>query len=351
MADKLKSRLNAVLARVNTGQHTARNLDIIKRYLGFDLPEGQSMQQAGQPYNLTRESVRQIMNRFTEGLLEISPQIPGLDAALDEVLRHMPASADVIIKSLAQKGLVEDDTSIDLIIQSAKHFHNRQDLPSLVKIGETVFVLSPEDAKKGIHKEVISLANKRISRNGAVSIDELADTLEGVRHDARYDFASAVMGALPTSLWINDGWIYYGSNGRNCLRRRLKKIFFMMDEVPLEKLRSGLERSLNGSETLPRTVLIDMLKVDPVFDINNDIVTCRESLASEKSLLRKFEREIVERISEMEDHKIREKQLEDKLVNSDKDKYSFSMALSQSPLIYRVERGVYSLVGKPRTRT
>src|SRR5690606_17278979 len=106
MGPTLDTAILGALEGIDTGTNSKRNLEITRRYFGFDGNGGCSMQEAGAEYSITRESVRQITNKVVEkaDLSGICPVVT--DRILDELLRVLPASAETIEAVLGENGLL-----------------------------------------------------------------------------------------------------------------------------------------------------------------------------------------------------------------------------------------------------
>lgn len=350
MPDTMEDELERALSEIDTGNRSGRNLKIMRLYLGLDGQEGLSLQQAGEPFGLTRESVRQIKSRFSDAIQEKGPvQLsPALVVSLGHLQEMAPAAASDVEQSLVSKGLIRSGATVAFILHVASLFGLADSAPSLVTHGSASFVV-PRD-RKSLIKDVVSKANKSVSKNGAVCVRDLA-FVTGSEKPGALRFVRAVMNDAGRTKWINDEWLYFNGSGRNCLVRRLQRIFSMVGRAHIDSIQRALKRSMPKAKPLPKFVLRDLVAKDPAFTIDEEgyVQPAPGQTFDPEKLLRKCEREFVEYLAANGRPYAREKELELSIVDSRSDKFSFSMALTTSPLIqkYQGKRGQYVLVGEP----
>lgn len=89
--------------KIDTGNNSERNNDIAKRYFGFDGKGSSSMQVAGEPYNLTRESVRQITNKISQKLRDTFIVPKELYKAASIIDSNTPAASSDLEEILGER--------------------------------------------------------------------------------------------------------------------------------------------------------------------------------------------------------------------------------------------------------
>lgn len=347
---KLERGLDTALNSIDSGSKKERNITIMKRYFGFDGLGGTSMEEAGLPFSLTRESVRQITNRIASVFPSALPFVPEIKQAIEIILQMAPCAASDVEKALVQKSLISADFKIEGVINAAKCFGIVTDELSLVKLNDMRFVVTPATEK--IPSAINSLAIKDISHNGAVSVSTLALVISDEPDAAARKLVGRVIESMSGVTWI-DGkeWFYFTGRGRNRLVTRINKVFSVLNNVPVSALISGIIRSWNknlkeNTALLPSDKLIDLIKTLDGFKVSRTGVISRDDAFSNNDEVRPFEYAIAEFINSKENKVGKEKEIEDAIVLTTQDKYNFSMALNYSPLITKRERPEGSPEGK-----
>jgi len=349
---RLESAINSVVNSIESGSKTERNIIITMQYLGFDGNGGTSMEEAGKPHGLTRESVRQITNRVCADLKPRGSALIELKEAIEITDALLPSAAEDLEIALINAGYISTGFKIEGIINAANVFGIKTKMEQIVKLNGKRFITSEKHID--IPKKVQSKATKEISHNGAVSIDLLTEEVPGLSQENKIIFVNRVIDSLGSVSWIDkeNGWFYFDGKGRNRLLARLRKIFAVMKKVQIADLRSGVERSWNKnikdhSSVLPAEVMVKLITTCGEFKIEQGGFVTSLAVFDAAEELRPFEQAIVDFIKNKETGTSREKELEDNLVINAQDKFNFSMALNYSPLILKKERGVYALVGTP----
>lgn len=344
--------LNAINT-IESGANTKRNRAIAVRYFGFDGEGGTSMQEAGSDYSLTRESVRQITNKMAMKLKD-SLSIPiELRLAVEKIDSSLPASSEDLESILAGGDILSHNYMIEGILNIAKILGVKTKASQVIKHNKVRFVVGDKHAESA--QTIESLAISEISHNGAVSLDHLSKVIEGTPKAVRVAFAKAVMNTIPELKWTDntESWMFFMGRGRNRLLRRLEQIFSLFEGVHITSLKEAIERNWNknkgeNTKVLSEDVMLKVIESTGDYEIlDGGKITSKTHLPTE-GLIKDFEFKIYNAILESETGTCREKELEDKLVLKEKDKWNFSVALNYCPLIIRHKRGVYKLVGTPR---
>jgi hypothetical protein len=354
----VEQAIDGIIRETETGKLSSRNHEIYLRYYGFDGRGGCSMEEAGSPYGLTRESVRQILNRTKKSLGDNTQVISSLEAASSFIRENLPAAAEVIEKSLRDAKLIGRDVGVEQVLLASQMFGKTSCPGKIVKLHEGRFVVSMNGDQESLPKKILHKATQETSHNGAVHLDMLLEEAAEIRASHRLEFVRAVVASIPESSWIKakDGeWAYFGNRGRNRLLRRLYKMFSYFKEISSENLREAIERSWakdrkEYSAVLPDDVLMAIcdLEAGVSVDLRKGLIhVTGEQVETEP--LREFELNVADFIKSQDAFEAREKEIEDHIVGSnEKAKFSFSMALNHSPLIVRKSRGCYQLAGVPK---
>lgn len=340
-------------------QKSERNIEITRIYFGFDGNGGSSMEATGKNYNLTRESVRQITHRICRDVC-INGDVDWsvLDACMATIVALAPCSAEHAELALEEKGLIVRPFLVEGIINAAIAFNRSDKSVFVTKLQDARFVVTKKTEEWP--KRVMSAATKRVSHNGAVSVEQLGKAMRGLTKEHREDFARNVIDSVETAVWVGDEakcWAYFGDKGRNRFLSRVQKIFSVATEVGIDEIEDAISRSWRKnlkkeSMVLPRDVMLNLLRqVDGLkVTSNNSVKVIEPGRFAEE--LRPFEKKLFDMIRTSDDCVCREKLLEDKLVNDIGEKHSFSMALNYSPVVLKQRgpdgkhlRGLYTVIG------
>ncbi|MND12180.1 hypothetical protein D3C87_378380 [compost metagenome] len=362
-AAKLICGIELALQHIDSGARKQRNIEIMKRYYGFDGNGGTSMEEAGSQHSLTRESVRQITNRIASAFPSALPLVPEIREAVKLIKAIMPCAAEDAQIKLSGEGLIPESFMIEGVINAAKCFGLISSEIDIVKLNGVRFVVSEKhlDLPRIIHSKAI----KGISHNGAVSITALSKQIDVGTVRSRLQFVNRIVESMEGVTWVDDHeWFYFDGRGRNRLISRLNKIFSVLNDVPVASLRKGIERSWSKNmkketELLPCGKLIELIETLEGFTVTASGIISRENASQHDEEAKPFELAIAEFINCASNKIAKEKEIEDSIVMTVQDKYNFSMALNYSPLFMKRERpagapegqyfrGQYVLIGKMR---
>ncbi|MFK4132100.1 hypothetical protein ACI2KR_07355 [Pseudomonas luteola] len=362
----IKNCLNDIISLVDmfdSGSRKERNKAIVKRYLGLDGLGGCSMEQAGEPYKLTRESVRQILKKYKAALFPHKNSIQSLKQALAAIEKMVPVSAKSAELKLSQLGYIPKDFMIEGIINTAS-FLEAKDEGNISIIKEKSFwAESPSrfvvnSISCELVKGIYSRALKETSHNGASSVIHISDTLNYSK-EVRELLVRDIIETIPGLLWLDEdkNWFYFSNQGRNRLISRLNKIFSVYNAAQFVNVKEAIRRSINKhndeiSRRLPNQVL-ESIFVAEGLKVEDGIVFSKNKTAQDptsdeldKQKILDFEGRILDVLRQHPNETIQEVELENIIVSNTHDKYFYSMALNYSPLIIRIRRGTYRATGE-----
>lgn len=328
-----------------------RNIEIYKRYYGFDGNGGLSMDKTGKHYGLTRESVRQITDKITKMLRMSKEPVSNLKNIVDLIDSLVPASAEKIEKELISHGYISDDFLLEGIVAAANVFGVKTKVEKVINVNGHRFAVQErfEDAPRVI----LSQATKEISHNGAINVNNLMKDAHGISKEIKFQFVQSVLNTVSTTTWITDHWVHFGDKGVNRFIERLKRIFAANESVHIDQIEAGIARNWNKNKkertyVLPKDIILALIT-----SLGDYVVKSGGLVYSvnplEKSTLSEMEIELYDTLKNAPDSRMREKELEDAIVGDDQGKkFNFSQVLNYSPIIYRPEWGIYTILGNPR---
>lgn len=346
-----------LLDQVDTGRKSDRNLDIFKRYTGFGFFQGLTMEVAGEPYELTRESVRQILNRFRAAFAKMYESSKGDQSSffrvIEETYEIAAKRAPISVESLVDETGLEDEKSVQellslYLIATADRCEHR-----LFTFNNTQFFIAKNHDT--MPKLIMSKAIQEISHNGAVKCGLIREALK-LPEEADL-FVQQVIESTPAAVKveIDDVWYHFGHHGRNRLINRIYKIFTFYSEVSVGSLMKAINRSwAKDKKEISRSIPADaVIKIAEFLGASiehhgSDVDKAEIAFSTPSDAqaeVNSVEYEMLNMIRSCEDGEVNEKTLEEQVVGDDPSlKYSFSIALNHSPLLMRQRRGVYTLL-------
>jgi hypothetical protein len=365
-----EEELQEALCTLNLGAKAGRNSEIVTSYWGLDGKGGPkggfSMEAVAQPFGLTREMVRQITNK-------IAAQAPGTTSSLPKLKRcgkiidsMLPCEARSIEKAISNEGLTREGFRIEGIIAALDIFGIKNNVHSIVQHKTGRFVIANEKQEEWA-SEIISKAGSLVSHNGAASVLLLAKEITSkketkIKTELAVSFVRSVVSCREENdiNWIdeNKNWFFYTEIKRNRVLTRAKKIYSICKSCHVSQIQEGIFRSFNKDKNdefivLPDLILINLLEATGDFKSNGSGNIVATKTFNPAGLLREFETLIINEILSSGTGIVFEGDLERRVVYKDnaddaesaRNKYGFSVALNFSPVIKRISRGQYSLVG------
>ena len=194
---------------------------------------------------------------------------------------------------------------------------------------------------------IISVAKKHSTTNGCMTIDELKDVVLQEHSISSEFLVFEAVSSVPGFSWLDDkrNWFWFDSLERNRLLNCMKKILTISNKIEIRELRAGLMRHHRMKGGAPPTrVLREIVCQVPGLECRHDIVIDSRGLAVE---------EVIEGI-ELDIYNIFAcgpsvmsfRALLDKCLALGLNKNSAIMYIMYSPIVRKIEKGLYSLIGK-----
>lgn len=409
LLDRVQLQCVPVPKGVHSSRKAARQTSVAKRhrqmsemYFGLDGKGGMSMESVGKATEYTRESVRQITNKFSE-LMSSDKQVPVPEfrRIAKKIKPNLPERTTDVFVSLVLDGSWSGEVDLSVLFAATnillpEYSGKSDDKFITLTQGKQQFALLK--SQKDWPKIVLSVANKLVSHNGAASVDQVVEEFSATV-EARYqlkeeraqacnkkpplplpgssvskNFVRAVLDGEPFGVvWLEDNtWFTITTAKRNRVINRLDKIFHCYRQAKTLDVSLAIERSFkkNQKETtisLPLHILEALAALRPGFYVDNGTIGYKGRVISAD--VRPAERAVLSYMARSNDGVRREKEIEDSVMSlassednanfSSISQYGFSMTLNFSPLIISVMqeendgqltrvRGRYRLVGELR---
>ncbi|HEU5413375.1 MAG TPA: DNA-directed RNA polymerase subunit alpha C-terminal domain-containing protein [Candidatus Angelobacter sp.] len=230
-----------------------RNGEIAIRYFGLDGRPTETLEEIGRPLGLTRERVRQILEKIRE---RMGSKAPGsLRLALCFVNKHSPCDAEELERKLLSSGL----TSRPFRLESLRKIAEMFELPVSFSIIEEGGVRIAVDSQSiGLVSKILNEARKRISQYGITSVTYVADGLADAKSGHSRSYIEKFLPLLRGLTWLDQSreWFWSAEVPRNPIMSRIRKVFSVAKTVTVEELRSAVLRDSRTSDiNLPSPVL------------------------------------------------------------------------------------------------
>jgi hypothetical protein len=350
-----------------SGSKSERNKKIVKRYLGLDGLGGSSMEVAGEPFSLTRESVRQILKKYKRAIDESKMSFLPLKDALNTLDKLAPLSSKTAGQKLTSMGLLEEGFLVEGLLITADFVGLKSTKNEVCSVKSksfrsqdyTTFIVIKDHLE--LPQYIYSQALKETSHNGASSVLHLSESIKAQKDskETRENLVRDIIDSIDGVVWLDESknWFYFVDQARNRVLSRLHKIFSVFKSATFDSVKEGIRRSINKhndeiSRRLPNHVLEAIIKEEGIASENGILSRNIEAFSSDETIadpdkrkILDFELRILKVLSAHPIATIQEVELENNIVNNKHDKYFFSMALNYSPLIVRIKRGTYRATG------
>lgn len=349
----LEIELKDLLNTVFRGPHAARYADIVIHYAGWDGSGVGTLHETGRVYSLTRERVRQIVTKATTqlGARDYRHRVPSLSQAVKFIERHLPIAAARVRDEMPTLGLSAEPFAPTSLLHAA-HTLGFDVSVEVARLEGTTFLVAPGsgDFLKCIRLQALRECGYR----GAIFAGDYVDAIPG--NKSRANKLRVVKDILETRQdirWLKDapGWAYFTGHSRNRVITQARKVLAVAGSVGLDELQDAIERPLNRyspvkaglSQRLPIQALRALLLESGEFIEHQGAIRLANEV-NESEVLYKAEAGMVAVLREA-GGLLRERPFETLCAQQGVSHYGYCMALNSSPVIRRVERGLYTLVG------
>ena len=171
-----------------------RDSAIIIKLLGWSGKGDRTLESVGMEYDLSRERVRQILNKFYRKIKwrnnrKIPFYLPNLEKAINIIESHMPNKAKIIENKLLRLGISEKPFRVEGILRALDSI-DRKSKFDIVKYNRSRFVTNNKTKKAP--KYIAILARKSITNMGVVTAaDVAAQVSDKLKQEISVDFVNA----------------------------------------------------------------------------------------------------------------------------------------------------------------
>ncbi len=326
------------------------NAHIILRYAGLDGHGGTTLEEAGAAFHLSRQRVNQIVGSVRDRMSSSGVLPPILRKVLDTACPALVADASTIEHTLVDKGLARTPFRLEGLPRALSLLGGTSPFRIIRRNGVRVVVRNKRVRQL---RQLLRLAGAHIRRRGVCNLDDLmmAGRLEMAAEDVR-----AVLSWLPRFEWLDDDRTWFWIQPRlgprptkvgNRVVNQVLKVLAIADSVDVGELRSGVgrHRGMRGLAP-PRRILREVCSRMPWVKVEAERVEADRSLDWRGVLEGSEEERLVSIIRGLGGVASRE-QLEVSCLACGMNLSTFSVLLSNSPVLDRIRQGVYRLRGAP----
>lgn len=350
----IKTEITNFLDKTSDGSSQLdRNIDVILYYYGFTGEVGPTLESTGQHFGVTRERVRQILNRYFRDRASL-----GLLPAITKCA-HVVKSRDVWLMS-ELKTAFEKEIGDDLgthplnVLTLIKELNGRTDYDTFD--GQIHRISRPAEECFVMHKKYVKGFYRVMKAVRTVpGIVGIVNTAELDTGDIPLDLVRKAI-TIHEDSWtmtVGDTLVYLYEDRDNFLVNASEKVFSICDEVPLNRLATALANSLrrrSSKFTYPNEQIVEAyIRASRYFSIKDNCAKGEMvSFMGKKAELSPIETNVTEKLKTKRTMSYIE--LRDHLVEAGYNKPVIDKAVMASAMVF-VDKTLgpkmyaYSLVG------
>lgn len=337
LAGCLEDELRGILrALVNE-----RDTEVALKLFGWNGKGRRVLESVGQEYGLTRERIRQLAGRASRKVRERSVETPWLHKALEKLRTACPATSTALAALLRETGISQQDFDPSGVIAACEELGISPGLASVSWSGMRIYDV-PDKVDR--ITQLYRLSRRLTSARGCVNFDAMCDevAIEPPERDKYRELMS--LGGRTT--WLDDErqWLFAGGLARNRLGNLVAKVLFVNSEVTVNELRRAVAKSRRLEAAPPKEILVRFVKATGLASVNDGIAVALQSFpnaiepgSSEETMIRVFRQN---------GPVLGWDRLQELCVTAGMNPITVGIYTSISPVISRLARGVYSLVGE-----
>lgn len=251
LGQEVRSALVAVLKTADLAK--------VELWIGLDDRDAPTLQEVGEVADVTRERIRQIVEKARTKIAAADLKMSRLRSAV-RLLEDAPVLLESTAASLIQSGGLSEATISTRGLLRAAEFFGVATRAQLARIGGKGFVGTPE-ALAAV-KVVLRMGRRAVEQWGCSTVDDICAQLNSEGSAAIPP--SAVKEALMTQpgfRWLDEptGWFWLADIPRNRVLSKIDKILATAPRVDLSALRAGIARHYRMEGFAPPTRVLRAL--------------------------------------------------------------------------------------------
>jgi len=326
-------------------QKTARNRRVVNAYYGIGVPQQPTLEQVGKKFSITRERVRQLCRIRSLANTSGPPFAPITDRIIELLNAWIPVSVDDATKRLKRRKLLPKRCTVQGALRIAECLE-REHAFAVQEQRKATFLVHTSTVTTA--SSVMKAAKRAIFGTGVARVMDVAN----IMHES-YELElvpAAVRSALvtqPQVMWLDSArdWftVRLPHQRRNPLRTRIYRVMAVAKSISVADLRSALRREPKMSRLPPESALLRFIRKTCGFNVEGTQVSLNREMDI-ASVFRGDQRIVVEVLQENGPVMLLEK-LWQTVKARGVGHPSFWRLLAASPVLARVSKGLYGLVG------
>ncbi|MFT3878557.1 MAG: DNA-directed RNA polymerase subunit alpha C-terminal domain-containing protein [Gemmatales bacterium] len=313
--------------------------EVIQKHLGWDGNGPQSLESVGKPEGLSRERVRQLVDKVTSEIRNANSWLPKLSQSLDLCVESSPLPLWKMSELLFQSDLSSVQFHPGGLLAASQILGSSSYL-SISRIGHSDWIFHKQ--QEGLVKRALEITKKAMSERNACSLAYLKAELdaEGFTQQEKIE---EWLTFLPSFSWLDSDkeWFVLDTEW-STLRTMLWKVLAVAPEIQVGELRGGLTRHHRLQAVPPSSILLQVCK-HLGLQVSGNTVSVT-SHVNPKSVLSDVEHLFFELLSK-ENLLMPAYELEKLCLERDMNRSTFWAYLTYSPILARYATGVYGLRG------
>lgn len=333
--------LEQEIENIASVRNEGRNVEIFVQRYGVNGQGVSTLQEVGDKYGITRERVRQLCSNV-EKSFTVDTYMPVLDRVITLVETKVPAPSTLVETAVKQAGLTSTEFKIESIVSIAKITGRCVNFTVELAHGSPI-VLPPES--DSFRSRIRPIACKLIDHLGVARLEDLINVVSG-DYLVTTDIIENVICSQPDFHWLDNekGWFWLSNVNRSPLRNQIRKILSVTPKLHISDLRKCVRRHYRMQGVAPPiNILKEYCRQQPDLLVENDTVRSRVALDMKKSL-NNTEYEMVSVLKANGDV-MRRTEFEEACLKRGIPRPTFFKMIDYSPVINRLDRGVYGLRG------
>lgn len=226
-----------------------RNAGIVLSYLGFRRARPSTLTEAGQPFGLTRERVRQIVSAVVHELRARVLRPQRLITAMRALRRAAPVDVAAADEVVGRAVRTDGGATAACILRTVEVLTGRRQRLKRFNVGGSCFLL--DERMSRVVQRVISDVRKRVAAKGVVRTRHVNAILTNrLQRRVLPGFVTALLDGLAGRVWLDPSneWFTLGGPRRNRLANLVQKVLAVSPAIDLRALREGVRRNyyMNG---------------------------------------------------------------------------------------------------------
>ena len=321
-----------------------RNFSIVAKFFGFDGTGKKTLEEVGQVFDVTRERIRQITSKFSKRVRGRGLYLPTFRLACSSVLACLPDTPEAISRSLQMQGITRGKFEISGIAAAAR-LVEEDALLDIIAIDDDGLIVKSKEAD---HFTLIPrIARGIVSAFGCGHIEHILSDLETEPgRAASADQVADILNRNRDVRWLSHGreWFTIVEVKRNRLSNVVRKVLSVAPKISLGELRGAIKRfhRLDGFAP-PSDILKAFCLSLPFCDLDDEYVLAKQHISLSETLGEIEGRfyDVLQQYGPV----MALGDLRDECLRRGMNANSFLQYITYSPIICRLAREVYALVG------